>query len=207
MISVNHNLQEISCIDDQQPGPSHQGHASVRLLCGCSILQRQSDRILRDNPMDLHQLMFTVIENRVAPRQVTETDKGQSRANKNKEIHRQKAKPRTQNTGSTNGARAVCQTSKRHYDTVIIDRSGLCFGGFFPAHVVIHGFIKQRVIGAQTREPSLAPLVIQRTTRCLKDYARRGSAKFARSVTCRFFRHGSKVRAPSSARIVLIRAV
>ncbi|CAG4984427.1 unnamed protein product [Parnassius apollo] len=75
MISVNHSLQEISGIDDQQPGPSHQGHASVCLLCGCSILQRQSDRILRDNPMDLHQLMFTVIENRVAPRQVTETDK------------------------------------------------------------------------------------------------------------------------------------
>ncbi|CAG4938450.1 unnamed protein product [Parnassius apollo] len=75
MISVNHSLQEISGIDDQQPGPSHQGHASVCLLCGCSILRRQSDRILRDNPTDLQQLMFTIIENRVAPRQVTETDK------------------------------------------------------------------------------------------------------------------------------------
>ncbi|CAK1603536.1 unnamed protein product [Parnassius mnemosyne] len=75
MISVNHSLQEISGIDDQQPGPSHRGHVSVCLLCGCSILQRQSDRILRDNPTDLHQLMYTLIENRVAPRQVTETDK------------------------------------------------------------------------------------------------------------------------------------
>ncbi|CAG4990707.1 unnamed protein product [Parnassius apollo] len=74
-ISVNHSLQEISGIDNQQPRPSPQGHTSVCLLCGCSLLRRKSDRILRDNPMDLHKLMFTIIENRVAPRQVTETDK------------------------------------------------------------------------------------------------------------------------------------
>ncbi|CAG5052390.1 unnamed protein product [Parnassius apollo] len=75
MISVNRSLQEIFGFDDQQPRPSHQGHASVCLLCWCSILRRQSEIILRNNPRDLHQLMFTITEHRVAPRQVTETDK------------------------------------------------------------------------------------------------------------------------------------
>ncbi|KAL4713350.1 hypothetical protein ACJJTC_016818 [Scirpophaga incertulas] len=47
----------------------------VCLLCGCSIAQRQSDKILRDNPNELQQSMIDIIKNRVAPRQVTASDR------------------------------------------------------------------------------------------------------------------------------------
>ncbi|KAL4718389.1 hypothetical protein ACJJTC_011801 [Scirpophaga incertulas] len=50
-------------------------------------------------------------------------------------------------------------------------------------------------------------LVVRRATRCVNNCARRGSAKFARSITCRFFRHRSKARVPPAARLVLIRTV
>lgn len=71
MFRVNVNLQqEVSGSDDQPCGPSHLSHTNVCLLCGCSTLHRQSDRILRDNPTELHQSMINIIESRVAPRQV-----------------------------------------------------------------------------------------------------------------------------------------
>lgn len=71
MFRVNVNLQqEVSGNDDQPCGPSHRGHTHVCLLCGCSTLHRQRDRILRDNPTELHQSVINIIESRVAPRQV-----------------------------------------------------------------------------------------------------------------------------------------
>lgn len=72
MFSVNRDLQqEVSANDNQQAESSHQGHAHVCLLCGSSILRRQSDLILRNNPTQLQITMRNIIESRVAPRQVS----------------------------------------------------------------------------------------------------------------------------------------
>lgn len=71
MVAVNQCLQqEVSGSGDQDAGPSHRGHTHVCLLCGCSILRRQSDKILRDNPTDMQRSIIAIIENRLAPRQV-----------------------------------------------------------------------------------------------------------------------------------------
>ncbi|XP_060807317.1 uncharacterized protein LOC132903317 [Amyelois transitella] len=76
IFAINDNLQqEVTSGDGEQAGSSQRGHTNVCLLCGCSITQRQSDRILRDNPNELHQSMIDIIKNKVAPRQVTTTDR------------------------------------------------------------------------------------------------------------------------------------
>lgn len=71
MFSVNQQLQqEVSSNDNQQAESSHRGHTSVCLLCGSSILRRQSDRILRENPFELQQSMINILHSRLAQRQV-----------------------------------------------------------------------------------------------------------------------------------------
>ncbi|KAL4713584.1 hypothetical protein ACJJTC_005069 [Scirpophaga incertulas] len=76
MAAVNISLQQaVSSNDGEQAGSSQRGHIHVCLLCGCSIAQRQSDKILRDNPNELQQSMIDIIKNRVAPRQVTASDR------------------------------------------------------------------------------------------------------------------------------------
>lgn len=71
MFEVNQNLQQhVSGNDDQQAGPSQQGHTNVCLLCGLSTLRRRSDRVLRNNPSELQLSMIAIIESRVAPREV-----------------------------------------------------------------------------------------------------------------------------------------
>lgn len=71
MFAVNQSLQqEVSGSGDQHAGPSHRGHTHACLLCGCSILHRQSDKILKDTPNDLQRCIIAIIENRLAPRQV-----------------------------------------------------------------------------------------------------------------------------------------
>ncbi|XP_041988982.1 uncharacterized protein LOC121740371 [Aricia agestis] len=75
MFSVNENLHQATGNNEQQSGSRPRGHTEVCLLCGCSIHRRQSDKILRENPTDLHQSMINIIESRVAPRQINETDR------------------------------------------------------------------------------------------------------------------------------------
>ncbi|CAK1583453.1 unnamed protein product [Parnassius mnemosyne] len=76
MFAVNQCLEhEVSGRSDQHAGPSHRGHTHVCLLCGCSILRRQSNKILRDNPTDLQSSITVIIENKLAPRQIMESDR------------------------------------------------------------------------------------------------------------------------------------
>lgn len=71
MFAINQSLeQEVSAGDDQHAGPSHRGHTHVCLLCGCSLLHRQRDKILRHNPTDMQRSIIAIIERRLAPRQV-----------------------------------------------------------------------------------------------------------------------------------------
>ncbi|XP_045778170.1 uncharacterized protein LOC123876079 [Maniola jurtina] len=67
--------QEVTDDDCQQAGPSPRGHTNVCPLCGISILRRQSNKILSDNPSELHQAIYDIIQNRLAPRQITESDR------------------------------------------------------------------------------------------------------------------------------------
>lgn len=67
---------EISSNDNQLPGSSHTqavGHSKVCLMCGCSILRRKSDQILRSNPSELQQMIATIIINSIEPREVSQT--------------------------------------------------------------------------------------------------------------------------------------
>lgn len=69
---------EISSNDNQLPGSSHTqavGHSKVCLMCGCSILRRKSDQILRSNPSELQQMIATIIINSIEPRELTTTDR------------------------------------------------------------------------------------------------------------------------------------
>ncbi|XP_050685540.1 uncharacterized protein LOC126979974 [Leptidea sinapis] len=73
MATVNHNLpSEVS--GGVEAGTSTRGHTNVCLLCGCSILQQQSDIVLRENPTEMQQSIYNIIESRVAPRQISSVD-------------------------------------------------------------------------------------------------------------------------------------
>ena len=75
MMTVNQKIHEqVSSNDNQLPGSSHSqvmGHSKVCLMCGCSILRRKSDQILRNNPSELQQTIATIITNSVEPREVS----------------------------------------------------------------------------------------------------------------------------------------
>lgn len=55
---------------DSSAGSSRHGHAHVCLVCGRSLLNRQSDLILKENPSSLTLRMIDLIQNMVAPYQV-----------------------------------------------------------------------------------------------------------------------------------------
>ncbi|GBP34175.1 hypothetical protein EVAR_30727_1 [Eumeta japonica] len=76
MAAVNRALQEEgNPPDGQQASTScNRGHTHVCILCGCSTLRRQRDIILRENPTELHTSMVTIIEQRIAPRQLAQSD-------------------------------------------------------------------------------------------------------------------------------------
>ncbi|XP_023940272.2 uncharacterized protein LOC112047391 [Bicyclus anynana] len=69
MAAVNANLQS------EGAGPSTRGHTNVCLLCGCSILQRQSDKLVKENPTEMQQSIINVIESKVAPREISSSDR------------------------------------------------------------------------------------------------------------------------------------
>lgn len=69
MAAVNRNLQnQVSGSEDA--GTSTRGHTNVCILCGCSTLRRQSDKIFRENPTEMQQSIINIIESRLAPREV-----------------------------------------------------------------------------------------------------------------------------------------
>uniref|UniRef100_A0A2A4JAT5 Uncharacterized protein n=1 Tax=Heliothis virescens TaxID=7102 RepID=A0A2A4JAT5_HELVI len=74
MVAVNQNLQ-LDANEGEQSGPSHRGHINVCLLCGCSLVRRQSDKVLKDNPTELQQDMINIIQMKIEPRQLTTSDK------------------------------------------------------------------------------------------------------------------------------------
>lgn len=55
---------------EYQASTTNRGHTNVCMICGCSTVRRQRDRILRDNPTELQLTMIQIITARVAPRQV-----------------------------------------------------------------------------------------------------------------------------------------
>ncbi|VVC87890.1 unnamed protein product [Leptidea sinapis] len=75
MGAVNQVLQEeINPQGGQQASSSNRGHSQVCILCGCSILRRQSDLIFRENPSQLQIQVVSIIEGRISPRQVSHND-------------------------------------------------------------------------------------------------------------------------------------
>lgn len=71
--AVNQNLQQD--VKHEHAGPSPRGHSTVCLICGNSLLRRQSDKILKENPTELQQNMINIIQIRIEPRQLTPSDK------------------------------------------------------------------------------------------------------------------------------------
>ncbi|RVE41315.1 hypothetical protein evm_014038 [Chilo suppressalis] len=59
---------------DRSAGPSLCGHTLVCLLCGRTLVNRQSHHILRQNTTDIIQRVIQIIENKIAPRQLTPSD-------------------------------------------------------------------------------------------------------------------------------------
>lgn len=77
MMRVNQIIHgEISSNDNQLPGSCHTqvvGHSNVCLMCGCSILRRRADQILRSNPSELQEMITTVILNSIEAQEVSRT--------------------------------------------------------------------------------------------------------------------------------------
>lgn len=69
MDSVNQNLQQHTN-EGATAGPSPRGHSNVCLLCGCSLIRRQSDKVLKDSPTELQQNIMNIIKRKIEPRQV-----------------------------------------------------------------------------------------------------------------------------------------
>ncbi|CAH2071949.1 unnamed protein product, partial [Iphiclides podalirius] len=64
--AVNINLREVPGNEEAGPSTRKKGHKNVCLLCGCSLLIRQSNKILRENPTDVQQCVKNIIESRVS---------------------------------------------------------------------------------------------------------------------------------------------
>ncbi|KAL4702935.1 hypothetical protein ACJJTC_008345 [Scirpophaga incertulas] len=66
MAAVNSSLQsEVSGSD--VAGPSTRRQTNACLLCGSSILNRRSDKILRENPNEMQQSIIDLITSKLAP--------------------------------------------------------------------------------------------------------------------------------------------
>ncbi|KAL4703795.1 hypothetical protein ACJJTC_011595 [Scirpophaga incertulas] len=74
MAAVNSSLQsEVSGSD--VTGPSTRRQTNACLLCGSSILNRRSDKILRENPNEMQQSIIDLITNKLAPREISSLDR------------------------------------------------------------------------------------------------------------------------------------
>ncbi|CAH2083256.1 unnamed protein product [Euphydryas editha] len=75
IVTVNNNLQN-EVPGNEEAGPSTiRDHKNVCLLCGCSILRRQSDKIFIESPNEMQQTIITIIESKLAPREITHSDR------------------------------------------------------------------------------------------------------------------------------------
>ncbi|RVE41837.1 hypothetical protein evm_013521 [Chilo suppressalis] len=74
MSAINRSLQN-EVPDGEAAGTSTRGHTNVCILCGCSILQRQSDKILKENVNEMQQSIINIIESKVAPREISSSDR------------------------------------------------------------------------------------------------------------------------------------
>ncbi|XP_045451013.1 uncharacterized protein LOC123659894 [Melitaea cinxia] len=74
MRSINQQLAT-SCDGAQASGSSQLGRRQVCSLCGRSILKRQSHSIVFDNPSEEQRQINTVIQTRIAPRQISSSDR------------------------------------------------------------------------------------------------------------------------------------
>ncbi|XP_023954035.2 uncharacterized protein LOC112057726 isoform X2 [Bicyclus anynana] len=72
MEAVNQDLSPNVKIEIE---PRQLGHTHVCLLCGCSLLHKQRDKILRDNATELQENMVKVIQLEIQPRQLTPLDR------------------------------------------------------------------------------------------------------------------------------------
>ncbi|KAL4721470.1 hypothetical protein ACJJTC_008360 [Scirpophaga incertulas] len=74
MAAVNSSLQsEVSGSD--VAGPSTRRQTNACLLCGSSILNRRSDKILRENPNEMQQSIIDLITSKLAPREISSLDR------------------------------------------------------------------------------------------------------------------------------------
>lgn len=69
MAAVNQNVQQ-NTDNEPQAGTSHRGHINVCILCGCSLVRRQSNKILIDNPTEMQLQMIEKIKRHKEPQQV-----------------------------------------------------------------------------------------------------------------------------------------
>ncbi|XP_045456110.1 uncharacterized protein LOC123665925 [Melitaea cinxia] len=73
--AVNNNLQNEVPGNLEAGSSTSRGHRNVCLLCGCSILRRQSDKILKESPNEMQQTIITIIASKLAPREITPSDR------------------------------------------------------------------------------------------------------------------------------------
>ncbi|KAL4705367.1 hypothetical protein ACJJTC_004590 [Scirpophaga incertulas] len=69
MQTINTQIHE-NRQNDPSAGPSRKGHTQVCLVCDRSLLNRQSDHILREYPSSLILSMIHLIQNKVSPHEV-----------------------------------------------------------------------------------------------------------------------------------------
>ncbi|KAL4714678.1 hypothetical protein ACJJTC_012595 [Scirpophaga incertulas] len=74
MQTINTQIHE-NRQNDPSVGPSRKGHTQVCLVCGRSLLNRQSDHILREYPSSLILSMIHLIQNTVSPHEISPMDR------------------------------------------------------------------------------------------------------------------------------------
>lgn len=75
MRSVNEILHADNSADMGHAGSSQHcvGHHKVCIFCGRSILKRQSNIVLKDNPTELESTIINYVSSKIAPREVCYT--------------------------------------------------------------------------------------------------------------------------------------
>lgn len=69
MRTINQQLAT-GCEDASGSGSSRRGHRLVCILCGRSLISRQSHLVVNENQSELQRQMSFIVETRIMPRQV-----------------------------------------------------------------------------------------------------------------------------------------
>ncbi|KAL4706282.1 hypothetical protein ACJJTC_017449 [Scirpophaga incertulas] len=75
MLSVKHVGIQSEVSGRDVAGPSTRRQTNACLLCGSSILNRRSDKILRENPNEMQQSIIDLITSKLAPREISSLDR------------------------------------------------------------------------------------------------------------------------------------